>query len=166
MFCLCACQCTTCVPGARRGRHSSWNWSYRWLWATMWLLGVKPRSSGMAMDVLNFRVILPASKISITIFLRQSLIYSKPVSNLIIGQGWPWTSSLWLHLPSAVVSESTTMPGYIQLGTQLRASYTLCKSISKWAIPQVPKNSLVKYFLLGRCSKAITKQCIFNIKTK
>jgi hypothetical protein len=37
-----------------------WNWSYRWLWGAMWLLGIEPRFSGRAASVLNCWAISPA----------------------------------------------------------------------------------------------------------
>jgi hypothetical protein len=33
---------------------------YRWLWATMWLLGIELRTSGRAVGALNRRAISPA----------------------------------------------------------------------------------------------------------
>jgi hypothetical protein len=35
---------------------------YRWLWATMWLLGIEVRTSGRAVSVLNHWAISPAHK--------------------------------------------------------------------------------------------------------
>lgn len=35
------CMCTTCVIGACR-EDSLWNWNYRWLGATKWVLGTEP----------------------------------------------------------------------------------------------------------------------------
>lgn len=38
--------CTMCLPaGIRRGHQIPWDWSFRWLWATVCALRVKPRSS-------------------------------------------------------------------------------------------------------------------------
>lgn len=40
--------CTTCMPGAGRGQNRAsvpLNWSYGWLWDTMWVLGIKHKSS-------------------------------------------------------------------------------------------------------------------------
>lgn len=48
--CLCG-GCATCVQVtrvARRGRKIHWRWSYRCLWATMWMLGYRLRSCGRA----------------------------------------------------------------------------------------------------------------------
>lgn len=44
----CMCICAPCVcllpPGARIKSEISWNWGYRRLWATMWVLGTKSKS--------------------------------------------------------------------------------------------------------------------------
>lgn len=39
---------------ARRGRCNIWNWNYKHLWFTTWVLGTKPRSSRGAASALNF----------------------------------------------------------------------------------------------------------------
>lgn len=51
MFYLHACLCTMCIPGtnleAKTGHPISWNWCYRPLCASMWVI-CKPRSSARA----------------------------------------------------------------------------------------------------------------------
>lgn len=45
-----------CACGARGGQRklqTLWNWSYRWLWAALWLLGKEPRFSGRAVRAPN-----------------------------------------------------------------------------------------------------------------
>jgi hypothetical protein len=43
-----------CMPSKIRRRHRiPWNWNYRWLWAAMWVLGTKPKSSARAGRALN-----------------------------------------------------------------------------------------------------------------
>lgn len=37
----------------RRGSQMSWPWSYRWLWVTVWVLGIKPRCSERAAGALR-----------------------------------------------------------------------------------------------------------------
>jgi hypothetical protein len=36
---------------------------YRWLWVTMWLMGIELRTSGRAVSLLNCWVISPAHKV-------------------------------------------------------------------------------------------------------
>jgi hypothetical protein len=48
------------VPEA--ARKGLWNWTSRWLWATVWVLGTKPGSSGRAASALNFWAISPAQR--------------------------------------------------------------------------------------------------------
>ena len=38
----------------------SWNWSYRQVWAAIWVLGLEPGSSGRAASALNHWAISPA----------------------------------------------------------------------------------------------------------
>lgn len=47
--CIHVCIMPVCIVPmeARRGYHI-WNWSYRWLWDAVWVLGTKPGSSGQA----------------------------------------------------------------------------------------------------------------------
>lgn len=58
MGALPACMCAHhllawCLPAkAIRGSWVAWNWSYRLLWITMWVLGIKHGSSGRAASVL------------------------------------------------------------------------------------------------------------------
>ena len=42
--CMCVYHVCAGLIEARKGIHISWSWSYRRLWATMLVLGVKPRS--------------------------------------------------------------------------------------------------------------------------
>lgn len=59
---VCMDTCTSCacsVPQkTRRGHRVLRSWSYGWLWA-IYVLGMKPRSSGRAADVLNHGAISP-----------------------------------------------------------------------------------------------------------
>lgn len=63
---LCTCvrccefMCTMCMKEpteVRRGRWIPWNWSYRLLWAVMWVLGTKFRAFARAVSDLNCWVI-------------------------------------------------------------------------------------------------------------
>jgi hypothetical protein len=48
-----------CVPtqcachALKRQKIIPWDWNYRWLWVTMWLLGTELRSSGRATGASN-----------------------------------------------------------------------------------------------------------------
>jgi hypothetical protein len=49
--------CSVCR--VQRGHWIPWNWNYKGLWATPWVLGLKPRSSGRAVSALNCSAISP-----------------------------------------------------------------------------------------------------------
>lgn len=45
VFCVHVCMCAMCMPvpaEVTTGHHSLWNWSCRYLWATLWVLGIEP----------------------------------------------------------------------------------------------------------------------------
>jgi hypothetical protein len=48
MFCTHVCLYTVCVPGACGNQTVPRNWSYRWLWAVIWVLEIRPGTSGRA----------------------------------------------------------------------------------------------------------------------
>jgi hypothetical protein len=55
---LCVCLHTICRPEqARRGLRIHWNWSYRWLRAAMWVLGIELKSTRSAASAPNYRAI-------------------------------------------------------------------------------------------------------------
>lgn len=56
VFCLHVCVGTAYMPSTSTRQKMcqiSWNHSCRWLWAIMWVLGIKPKSSGTAVSTLN-----------------------------------------------------------------------------------------------------------------
>jgi hypothetical protein len=52
--------CTLCAylgpMEARRGHQMPWNWSYKWLWASMWVMQTKPGSSPRVASELNWAI--------------------------------------------------------------------------------------------------------------
>jgi hypothetical protein len=65
VFCTHACLCISRVPVAWRHFQISWNCCYQWLWGTMWVLGIKLRSSGGAASTPNHWAIPPTPTILI-----------------------------------------------------------------------------------------------------
>lgn len=57
IYILCVCPVFT---EPRKGHQIAWNWSYRHLWATTWMLEIKPSSSALATTALNYWTISPA----------------------------------------------------------------------------------------------------------
>ena len=69
VFCLHICMHTVCVcvclvlTEARKGYQISWNWSYRQVWAAIWVLGIEPKSSRKAGSALNIWDLSPVPDI-------------------------------------------------------------------------------------------------------
>lgn len=63
MFCLHVHMPTMCMclgpAEVRRGHSVPWNWSFRWLWVTMWVIKPKSESSTRGVSALNSWVIFP-----------------------------------------------------------------------------------------------------------
>jgi hypothetical protein len=58
-------QYVSAVPKEARRRYwIPWKWSYRWLWAPVWMLGPKLRSSASAFGTLNLWAIPPVYTLS------------------------------------------------------------------------------------------------------
>ena len=58
---MCNCVLPACMYMCRC--QVSWNWSYRQLWAAMWVLGMEPGPSGRAASALNHWAISPEMSI-------------------------------------------------------------------------------------------------------
>jgi hypothetical protein len=77
------------------------SWSYRWLWATMWVLGSKPGSSARAASSLKHWVISPASvlvRLSFTVWLRLSSNLWSSCSCLPFCWGYRYASNIILDI--------------------------------------------------------------------
>ena len=65
---------------------------HRWLWATMWLLGIELRTSWRAVSVLNLWAISPALSSNFLYWRNmepgQSVLHSETLSQKNKGQGW------------------------------------------------------------------------------
>jgi hypothetical protein len=71
---------------------------YRWLWTTMWLLGIEFRTSGRAVSALNFWVISPAH--FFWLFKTEFLCMWPWLSwNLLCKLGWPGFACFCLPCP-------------------------------------------------------------------
>ena len=108
MFYLHACLCTICMPGAYGGQKRvvdslCWNWSYRWLWATMQVLGVKPGSFGRAGFALKTAEpsLLPAS----------SFCFSFPFT-LVSDHFWYLSSIPWSRALTKQANKSKTTTAF------------------------------------------------------
>lgn len=62
VFCQHVYLCTICVPGVKGGWKkalSPLEWSYRCLWATMWMLGMELRSARRVASALQLNHLSP-----------------------------------------------------------------------------------------------------------
>ena len=87
MFCLYVCLCDPLmclVPVEAKRRHLiSWNWNYRQLWVTMWLLGIELRTSGRAVSALNcWAISLAPALISLWLLGFERRTFGRAVSAL------------------------------------------------------------------------------------
>ena len=57
---VCALHACLVLAGARRRHWTPWSWSHRRLGATMWVMGIKVRTSERAVSALNHRAVSPA----------------------------------------------------------------------------------------------------------
>lgn len=62
MFCwhICMCVHRMCVGPTEAIRWSRMPWGYRWLWSTMWVLGIEPMSSGRVGGTVCHCTVSPA----------------------------------------------------------------------------------------------------------
>lgn len=59
---------------ARKDHHILWNWSFRQLYAIIWVLGIKYRLSSRITSVLNYQVISPPQLFKHSIFSACNII--------------------------------------------------------------------------------------------
>lgn len=73
--CIHECMYSKYVPNAtrrHRGHQFPWNWNCKWLWATMWILGIKPRSSAKATCAINHWAIGPGPQVPLLQYQRHT----------------------------------------------------------------------------------------------
>lgn len=64
------------VPGkARRGQWIPWNWNYKQLSASVWVLGIKPRSLGRAAEPSPQPMDFPVLKVFLLVLVLISGLY-------------------------------------------------------------------------------------------
>ena len=89
VLCLHVCLYTTCETCIVH--QISWNWRYRWLWATVWLLGILPSS-------LEEQLMLLINDPSL-----QPCLYASSIEyRLFVWGRSPFSSLIWLGLHSVV----------------------------------------------------------------
>ena len=107
MLCFYACLCNRCLPGSLRGQKRASDplkLSYKWSWATMWVLRIEPGSSARTASVLNHWVICPALDRNLTWFETPEMVYFLM-----------WQLMLWVcpsPTPNSFSAESMTL--YVQ----------------------------------------------------
>lgn len=76
---VCAIHACLVPAEVRRGLPITWNWNYRCLWGTTWLLQTKLRSSVKGTSVLNHWVLTPAPKHLCENLILRIPMKSKPI---------------------------------------------------------------------------------------
>jgi hypothetical protein len=83
------------TPEEHMGSH------YRWLWVTMWLVGIELRTSGRAVSALNHWVISPASSVPFWYLSTYSLSKSYVLTIL------PKAPSLYLYFKNHLICKQS-----------------------------------------------------------
>lgn len=89
------------TSGARRRHWNHWNWIYKWLWASMWLLGIKTRSFGRA---LNHQTLISPLLMYFLYYIFLPSIHARPKPSRTKGSG----AVMVLHFHNPSIREGTT----------------------------------------------------------
>lgn len=133
--------CALCVqcPETRKGHRIPWNWSHRWLWATILVLGPAPMFSTRAESALhNWTISLTLSPLwcdFLCVFtLRKGWLWTYKqivsltcVSATIFSSGFRWTVKA--SLISLTPSESTSISTICWVSPSLNSISTNTKSL-------------------------------------
>lgn len=74
-WCVSICIWMWVLVEARRVWWIPWNWSYKRLWATWWVLGTEFKSSAKATSTLNWRAVFPSFRIFFFFTFQQVMSY-------------------------------------------------------------------------------------------
>jgi hypothetical protein len=128
---VCGPECI-CVPHVSRGPQIPWNWSYRWLWATMWVLGIEPGSYWREACALSHWAIPPVLlKISFYCLFCFILLFK---TGFLCSLGCPGTHSieqagLKLRNPPSSASLVLGLKACATTAQSLRVSFGVCLGV-------------------------------------
>lgn len=89
------------TSGARRRHWNHWNWIYKWLCASMWLLGIKTRSFGRA---LNHQTLISPLLMYFLYYIFLPSIHARSKPSRTKGSG----AVMVLHFHNPSIKEGTT----------------------------------------------------------
>jgi hypothetical protein len=107
---------------------------YRWLWATMWLLGIELRTSGRAVSALNHWAISPA--LALCIFVR--FFWYKKILKCL--NDICWVLQCYLMTCNRVVTKKTWV--FPKVGSPSTSSYFTFLRFWNTIFPEICKGSL------------------------
>lgn len=118
-----------------------WNCSYRWLWTTLWVLGVKLSSSARAAGTLNCPAISPSPQ-----------LYANTVQTSLLRQ---WCHLQWVDIISLMCSSWSShryAPGPPNIDRpSLRASYQVFVGYLKLTIKNIHYRDIDKMYTMIYC---------------
>jgi hypothetical protein len=137
---------------SRRGHQIAWNWNYRWLWVTLWVLGMKLRSSRTTVSSLNCWAVSPALLIWCQSCLRSAGM--KGVHHYV------QLTSLhsWALIPFLTVDTlpDSSMPKG-QANSDLLCSWKM--TLNSWSCS--PPSQMLEVHTPVMCHQALLKQAVF-----
>lgn len=142
--CLCTTSCSTC--GSQLTGWIFWHWSYKWLWALMWVLRLKPRSSVRVARGLTH-------------------LFSNPLPSFLKSRvarilGWPWAHYVFEDDLEFLIFLSQVLPlqAYVTMPSLFSSgAWTWGSSYARWALCQpsyIPAPFECSCFIISEYLKA------------
>jgi hypothetical protein len=141
LFILCLWAHCSCLQTPEEGIRSH----YRWLWATMWLLGIELRTSGRAVSALNHWVISPAPCGFFCLFVCFTTVH--------VYKHAPW------HVCGAQTALWIQVPFTLSWVLEVRFRHICCKCLSPLSSYSCGGKTWVGLGLpVGLCSESLSHQ--------
>lgn len=134
-WCVSICIWMWVLVEARRVWWIPWNWSYKRLWATWWVLGTELKSSAKATSTLNCWAVFPSFRIFFFYFPAGNVSHDTKLKVInektILPLFFPWSDqpTLFISYPyvqSYICLESKYMHTYIYMNIRFIYRYSNC----------------------------------------